>query len=208
VSREAALAIKEHRGGRERLAFKARRFDSGLVLDVLGDPIGGSTAYRLCIYDAVDRLVGRLQVDRAGQTCGSAGKACWNAIGDQGWVYRDPTASADGVRRLLAKGGRPGKGSIRLKAHNKARKDLTSLPVGIAAALETNQRATVQLTADDAGCVSALVERVRKADGAAFKAKTKPGSRAAPGEASLPSDPTSVRHRVVDPEPDAARDRS
>jgi hypothetical protein len=168
------LAIKERRPGRERLAFNARRFEAGLPRDDLGDPVGGTTAYRLCIYDESDGLVGLLQVDRAGDVCGSASKPCWKAVGTKGWAYRDPTSSADGVKRLVAKSGRPGKGSIRLKARNKERKGFTSLPTGLAAALNGNEGATVQMLADDAGCVSARLERVRKADGTTFKAKAVP----------------------------------
>lgn len=119
-------------------------------------------------------MVGRLEVDQAGKTCGAAGEACWKPIGAKGWAYRDPSSSADGVKRLLTKSGDAGKGSVRLKARNRARKGLTSLPVGLAAALEASAHATAQLIADDAGCVSARLERVREADGTVFEAKTSP----------------------------------
>ena len=165
------MTIKERRLGYERLVFAARRFDTGLPHDALGDPVGGATAYRLCIYDAADRLAGRLAVDRAGDTCGAGEKACWKALELGGYAYRDETASADGVTRLAVKAGLPGKGGVRLGARNATRKAQTSLPTGIAAALESNDRVTVQLVASGAGCMSVGLDRVQKADASTFKAK-------------------------------------
>ena len=171
--RAAVLAITGRRAGRARLAFAARRFDTGLSVGDLGDPVGGTTAYRLCIYDGTDRLVGRLAVDRAGGTCGSKDRACWKALGTKGYLYRDEASAADGVKRLLAKGGRPGKGTVRLQARNEPRQGFDALPTGLAAALEGSDRATAQIVTSDAGCVSAVLERVRKADAATFKAKAR-----------------------------------
>lgn len=130
--------------------------------------------YRLCIYDAADGLIGGLAVDRAGDVCGRNGASCWEAAGTNGWAYRDPSSSADGVKRVLIRGGVSGKAAVRLKARNKARKGREALPSGLAASLEANDRTTLQLQADDAGCVTAVLARVRRADGVVFRAKTAP----------------------------------
>jgi len=157
--------------GKEHLAFAARRFDAGLPHDELGDPVGGETAYSLCVYDAADRVVGRLLVDRAGRACAPKQEACWKTLRAEGYAYRDRASSADGVTRLVAKAGSLGKGGVRLQAGNAARKGRVSLPTGIAAALAGNNRATVQLVTSDAGCMSVVLDQVKTADGATFKAK-------------------------------------
>jgi hypothetical protein len=171
TARKAVVTIRERRVGSEHLVFAARGFDAGLPREALGDPVRGPTAYRLCIYDAADRLVGRLLMDRAGDVCGARERPCWRTLEVGGYTYRDPTASADGVRRLDAKAGSPGKGGVRLGARNATRKGIASLPTGVAAALESNDRATVQLVTSDAGCMSVVLDRVQKADGGTFKAK-------------------------------------
>lgn len=151
--------------------FVARRFGAGLPHEAFGDPVDGTTAYRLCIYDAAARLVGRLEVDRGGGVCGAAATPCWKTLDVGGYGYRDDTASADGVTRLAARAGTAGKGAVRLRARNAARKAHASLPTGIAAALESQDRATVQLVTSDAGCMSVVFDHVQKADGSTFKAK-------------------------------------
>lgn len=165
------FAIRERRVGHERLAFVARRFDASLPRGDLGDPVTGDTAYRVCVYDADRRAVGRLVVDRAGDTCGSKGKPCWKATEGDTYVYRDPAAAADGVRRLVATAGDVGRGSISIKAGNKPRAGQASLPTGLANALEANAAATVQVVTSDASCVSVVLERVKRADGEIFMAK-------------------------------------
>jgi hypothetical protein len=171
TSGKAVLAIGERRVGKEHVLFAARRFDAGLPHEELGDPVGGETAYRLCVYDAAGRVVVRLAVDRAGHACGPKDEACWKALKAKGYAYRDATSSADGVTRLVAKAGPVGKGGVRLKARNVAKKGRASLPTGIAAALAGNDRATVQLVTSDAGCMSVVLDHVKTADGSTFKAK-------------------------------------
>ena len=170
-ARKAVVTIKERRIGNEHLVFVARRFDGGLPREALGDPVTRATVYRLCIYDAADRLVGRLAIDRAGDVCGAGVRSCWRTIEGRGYAYRDERASADGVRRLDVKAGSSGKGGVRLGARNATGKGLASLPTGIAGALASNDRATVQVVTSDAGCISAVLPRVQKADGSTFKAK-------------------------------------
>lgn len=131
--------------------------------------MGGGTAYRLCIYDMADRVVGQLHVDRAGQVCGPKNKACWKAVESRGYAYRDGTLSADGVKRLRVVAGSIDEGRIRLKAANVARNP-PALPTGITTALEGNDRATVQLVTSDAGCVSVTLDRVKEAEGSIFRA--------------------------------------
>ena len=171
IARRAVVTINERRVGNERIVFAARRFGTGLPDDALGNPVGGATIYRLCIYDEAERLVGRLAVDRAGDVCGAKERPCWRTLEVGGVAYRDETASADGVTRLAVRAGPTGKGGARVGARNSARKGHSALPTDIAAALEANDRATVQLITSDAGCISAVLNRVQQAERSVFKAK-------------------------------------
>jgi hypothetical protein len=132
--------------------------------------VSGTTRYDLCIYNQAGALVAELTVDRAGQTCGT--RPCWRALGTTGYRYTDNTASADGFKSITAKSGVAGKGSVKLKAANRSSKGQTSLPTGIAAALDTsNAQATMQVVTDDAGCFDAVLTTVRKSTPEEFAAK-------------------------------------
>jgi hypothetical protein len=163
-----ALRIREKKAGRERLALGLKRFDGDVTRATLGDPVGGTTTYRLCIYDNALNAVASLVVDRAGAVCGS--KACWRQHGAEGYRYRDRAARADGVTKLALTGGDAGSGKIRLKARNKAARRQTALPTGVTAALASSSSVTVQLVADDAGCFTATLSRVKRATDTTFRA--------------------------------------
>lgn len=159
--------VKEKAAGKERLKVVLKGFRAGLLPQQLGDPEDGTTAYRLCVYDAADTLAAALTVDRAGETCGS--KPCWKALGTTGWKYRDTQASSDGVNRLIAKSG-SGKARVLFSGRNDPKKGLTSLPTGIAAALSGGQQATVRVLTSDADCFGTTLDRVRKDSGSFYKA--------------------------------------
>lgn len=165
---KGALRIREKKAGRERLALGLKRFDADVTPATLGDPVAGTTAYRLCIYDDALNAVASLVVDRAGAICGS--KACWTQHGGEGYRYRDRAARADGVTKLALTGGDSGRGKIRLKARNKAARRQTALPTGLTAALASSSAATVQLVADDAGCFTATLSKVKRATDTTFRA--------------------------------------
>jgi uncharacterized delta-60 repeat protein len=164
------LLVKEDRAGREM--FLAHLLDGPkLELRDFGQPLqGGITAYTVCLYDDLDRLAGKLEVDRAGDRCGRY--ACWKGGRRRTYVYRDGSAEADGMRRVRLHAGAGGKSRIMLKAGNDSSKAQMSMPTGIAAKLAGSTSATVQIYGSDAPvCFSATFSTVRKDTGSLFKAR-------------------------------------
>jgi len=161
---------KEAPVGKEKLIAK---FIGGPALTQadFGDP--GSflgTAYSVCIYTGTaGALVGEVNVDRAADVCGTA--ACWDDIGGtlptgKGFKYKDDAGDADGVSKMLLKGGVAGKSKALVKGKG------PNLPDGIAAALQSASSVTVQLRASDApACLSAALANIVKQDADFFKAK-------------------------------------
>lgn len=166
----ASLFLMEKKAGKEMLTAKMKGFDTSTEQADFGDPAGGATRYDLCIYGSPG-LIGELSVDRAGEACGKKGKACWRATGTKGWMYKDPDASADGVRKIKAKAGAAGKGELRIQAGNKGKKGQSGMPTGMSAALEGAESARVQVVTSDAQCFEAVLGTVKKANGVQFKAK-------------------------------------
>ncbi len=116
----------------------------------LGNPATGTTRYDVCVYDDALRLVGSLNVDRAGQLCGT--RPCWRTAGTKGYRYLDRNAGADGVRTIVATGGSAGRGRIVVKARNDERRGQTTMPLGMTAALQLTQSVTVQTVTSDGAC--------------------------------------------------------
>ncbi len=111
----------------------------------LGDPIGGTTSYALCVYDqsaGVSHLRMRLRLP-AGGTC--RGKPCWKAQGATGLGYKDSEATPDGITGATFKSGPVGKASMQIKARGGAL-TLPALPLTQQAAV------TVQLQNDAGAC--------------------------------------------------------
>src|SRR5262249_22489448 len=84
----ASTLMKEAAVGRERLKLSFKGMLGDTTLAQLGNPVTGTTRYDICFYDDHSVLAGQMIVDRAGQTCGSAGKPCWAAMGPRGWRYK------------------------------------------------------------------------------------------------------------------------
>lgn len=168
---KASLSVVEKKPGSEKLKAKLKGFDGPTQPGDLGDPVSGATRYDLCLYDATQQLAGELSVDRAGQLCGPKQKPCWKAKGDKGYVYKDPEASASGVKKIAAISGPEGKGKLQVQAGNKVKKGQTGMPTGIAGALQGATGATLQVLATDGLCFEATLGNVRSADGVQFKAK-------------------------------------
>jgi hypothetical protein len=166
---DGLLEIDERKPGRERLAASVRRLAEETGSAELGDPIGGASAYDTCVYDQAGTLVGALRVDRAGATCGS--KPCWKPIKSIGARYGDEQGSADGVVKLVVRGGAPGRGALVIRAANRPAAGMTSLPTGLAAALAGTGSATIQVVVSDGACLAATLPTVRVADGMRFKAR-------------------------------------
>jgi hypothetical protein len=129
--------------------------------------VAGGTRYDVCLYDASDALVAALAVDRAGALCGR--KPCWKAR-RAGFTYADPSASASGVAKLVARAGAAGKGKLTAQARNRMAKGQTALQTGLAAALADDAAATAQVKASDGACFELRNAGVSKAGPGLFQA--------------------------------------
>jgi hypothetical protein len=156
--------------GRERFKAVLSRLDADLEQADFGDPATGTTRYDLCLYDESNTLALELTVDRAAQTCGDSSKACWVTISAEGYRYKDRHASADGVKRIVVKGGRAGRGKVVLRAGNDAAKGQLSFPAGATAAFEGATAVTVQLVTSDGACFGGTITDVSRADLRTFRA--------------------------------------
>jgi len=163
---KASFQVNEKKPGKEKLKVVLKNLTGATTEATFGNPVSGTTSYTLCIYDQDNVQISQMQVGQAGQLCDH--KPCWKAS-KKGYNYADKTASADGITNIVAKGGDPGKGEIDAKGQNNASKGKTSLPVGIASALQSNSQATVRIITSDASCFAATMTNVTKADGVQFK---------------------------------------
>src|SRR5262249_2030884 len=128
------------------------------------NPVSGSTTYKVCVYDGANQLRGEYTVDRAGALC--SGKPCWSAVKDTGFKYSDKLGTSDGITKITPKSGDAGKGKVVVKGKNQS----SPLPLGVAALLQNETSATVQVLTSDASCFGVGLTLVKKADGTIFSA--------------------------------------
>lgn len=170
-----SLLVDERVAGKEKLVARFRGGPALRQAD-FGDPrVDGGTAFGLCVYDGDDKLVGTLQVDRAGEACGPD-DPCWRTAGQEppkgkGYIYEDQHAAADGVSKLFVKGRRAPRSQALVRAQNHAARGLTSLPTGIAGSLVGQTRATVQLVTSDAVCLSMDLTDILASEFGRFRAR-------------------------------------
>jgi len=169
---KASVAVKETKPDNEKLKAKWKGFSGATGQGDFGDPLNENPRYDLCLYDQGGQLVAELSVDRGGQSCGPKQKPCFKDKGGKGWLYRDPSAEADGTKKLVLSSGPIGKGKALWQAGNKLKKGQMSMPTGITAALNGETSVTLQLVAaSGATCFEAALGTVKKADGVQFKAR-------------------------------------
>lgn len=149
----AAVSVDERRAGSEKLKLQWKGLDGDTDRSAFGDPVSGTSRYALCLY-ADGTLAGEYFVDRAGAICG--GPACWSSAGS-GWNYKDASASASGIRQIQARSGPAGKGSVKARGQNNAKKGWSSLPTGVAAGLSNGSEVVAQVRIDDGLCIRAAV---------------------------------------------------
>jgi cysteine-rich repeat protein len=163
---KASLLAKDE-AGKEKMLVK---FIKGPALGQpdFGNPVGGSTAYRLCVWRDGPTLVADYEVDRAGDTCGSS--PCWSVLGaappnGSGYRYKDTLATSDGIGFMSLKGGAAGKSKLLIKGKGAALPPLT-------AALQSATSVTLQLHGDDAPqCLETTLTTISKQLPTQFKAK-------------------------------------
>lgn len=158
------LLVNEKTAGKEKLKVVLKKLQTVVAPSQFGNPVSGSTAYKVCIYNAADQLSGEYTVAQAGAICGDL--SCWSAVSGKGYKYKDKSTTTDGILKINALGGDPGKGKVLVVGKNNA----STMPTGIAAALQNQSSATVQVLTSDASCFGVSLTQVKKADGALFKA--------------------------------------
>jgi len=161
---KGGLVVNEKKPGKEKLKVKLTKLQPAVTQGQFGDPVTGSTEYKICIYDGANQLKGSYTIARAGETCGTA--ACWSAISDKGYKYGDKSTAADGILKMKLIGGDAGKGKVKAIGKNTS----GDLPTGIAALLQNQTSATVQVLTSDAACFGVGLSHVKKADGTIFSA--------------------------------------
>jgi ELWxxDGT repeat protein len=171
VSR-ASVLVKETKPERELLKLVLKGFDTAIAQSDLGDPVGGTTRYDVCLYDENDALAGTLIVNRAQGKCwaGTVFRECWKPRGTVGWRYTDKHLGSYGVAKMTLTGGAAGHGSVKLLAKNHPGVQV-ALPTGITAALAGDTSATVQFHTSAAACFTASLGTVSRATATQFKAK-------------------------------------
>lgn len=161
---KGSLSVDEKKPGKEKLKVKLTKLQPAVAQSQFGNPVAGSTGYAICIYDAANQLRGSYTIERAGDTCDGA--PCWSAISDKGYKYGDKAGAADGILKVKLSGGPAGKGKIKVIGKNTT----GNLPLGVAALLQNQTSATVQVLTSDASCFGVGLSQVKKADGTVFKA--------------------------------------
>jgi hypothetical protein len=155
---QVALSIRESSPGKAKLKVRMLRGPQLQQTD-LGDPIGGGTAYSLCLYDESAGLVAGMCL-RPGGTCGR--DPCWRSLGKdppdgKGYRWKDSAAAA-GITRLICRGGEAGQSKLIVNGRGR------NVPSGIPKALQSSAQATVQLHSSDGLCLSATLTDLRKND--------------------------------------------
>lgn len=165
--------LKSTRSGRDQLSLVLKDGPAMEQLDY-GDPTtAGGTGYTFCLY-ADDEFKGRLDVDRAGESCGK--RDCWGSLGGgppggDGFRYRDGQLSADGVQLLRLQASPRNKSKIVLKAKNNPDKFPAELSI-FAHQFRGVGSVVTQMTADDTGaCFERTFDEVLRTDSRVFEAK-------------------------------------
>ena len=103
------------------------KWPKGTAVGTLGDPVS-TDEYRLCVFDTsgVRPTVLFDATVPAGGTC--AGKPCWKANGDKGFVYKNTSGTPDGLTGITLKAGTYGRASIKVAGKGPL---LSSRPAGL-----------------------------------------------------------------------------
>ncbi len=148
---KASLLLKENVPGKEILRAVLKKGPATTAAD-LGDPVQGTTAYDLCVYDDADGLITSLSVHRGGQEC-SPGRACWKTKVGKNYIYGDRFGTSDGVSSVKLGFGAAGKSQILVKAGNRGWH--SPMPTGGAAGLVGADTARVQFHVVGGDCFEA-----------------------------------------------------
>jgi hypothetical protein len=171
VAAQAKLDVNEKKAGKEKTKLQWKKLADATVQGDFGDPVAGTTAVAICIYNDADALVQEYIVDRATEQC--AGKDCWKAKGTKGYGYKDKDNSSDGIAKIGMKAGDPTKGKTDAQGKNNSAKSQTSLPVGVVAKLTGSLAPTIQMVTSDGFCSTATMNTVKKDEATRYSAQLK-----------------------------------
>jgi len=161
--------VNERSFGKEKLKLVVDKIVPPVSQGQLGDPVQGTTAYAICLYDESDTLAATLRVNRPGAVCNGT-TPCWKSVSGPGLKYNDKFLVANGVQQILLKSGDAGHGKVVVKGKNDIGNGRTNMPVGVAAMFLGDRRATAQVLTSNASCFSIALPTVKNADGQLFKA--------------------------------------
>jgi hypothetical protein len=164
ASGKGSLQVDEKTVAKAKLNVTLGKLQVPVTQGQFGDPVNGTTAYAVCVYDAANQLKGEYLLEQAGATCDDA--PCWKAVSDKGYAYKDKAATADGIQQAKLSAGDAGKGKVAIKGKNSS----GHLPTGLAALLQYQTSATVQVLSSNAACFGIGLTEIKKADGLVFKA--------------------------------------
>jgi trimeric autotransporter adhesin len=109
---KGSLGLKyDATSGLRKLKWKWKKGVAAQTQSSFGDPVGGGTAYALCLYDTTGgAAVLKMGVSiPAGGTCGT--QPCWKALAQKGWSYKNTS----GITKVLLIGGAAGKPSLQVR---------------------------------------------------------------------------------------------
>lgn len=149
---------------RDSISWKWLNGDATLLSE-LGDPIGGTTTFTLCVYD---RSAGSPSTAMRASIPGAGvckGKPCWRPLGGIGFLYQDSDLTPDGIQKVMLKSGSAGASKLILKGKG-SRLDTPALP------LEADPSVTVQVHATTGACFGATFDGASSSNGSSkFKAR-------------------------------------
>jgi hypothetical protein len=119
LPRKSRLQITNDQADPNKKRFRWKRNNGALttVADS-ADPVNGSPAYRVCLYDASanPQPLQNATVPPGG-TCGT--KPCWRTIGNplspKGYKYRNKDAAPDGIRDMKLLAGTADRAKLQVK---------------------------------------------------------------------------------------------
>jgi hypothetical protein len=151
----------------------AWQWSKGAATDLfaLGNPVTGTTIYRLCIYGSTGgapALALRALIPAASM-CG--GGSCWRPSGTKGFDFSDSAGQADGIIRVVLRTGTNGTARVLLKGRGA---NLPAIvPANMTSLLAQNPIVTVQLVNSDGQCWESVYEaRATKTTGTVFLGKS------------------------------------
>jgi hypothetical protein len=99
---------------RRRFSWKWSRGATVLTQASFGNPLTGSTAYTLCLYDQ-NAGTPVFEMDATIAPAGTCGtRPCWKAVSDRGWSYNNRNGVGNGVNKTTLLGGAAGRPKVQI----------------------------------------------------------------------------------------------